>query len=482
MTDTDGPGAIFVNYRRQDDPYFARGLYQALREAFDDREVFFDVVSVEAGHDFRERIARALQQSDVVLAVVGPKWLEVRDERGRPRLESPDDWVRVELEMARAQGRRVIPVRAEGARMPSWGDLPVGLRWFASCNALRVTNERYDADVAWLVEQVRRALAEAAEARRAGFEPAQGHVDRRLTPDHVRRAEALADWDFIKQSEDPGDFRDHVERFPGAETARLARRRLEELSRPVAGSERTTMAGTMVWVPGGTFDMGSPESEAGRGGDEGPVHRVTVSGLWVMKGQVSQGLYEDVTGTNPSLFASGGRSCPVERVSWLDAVEFANRLSESEAERLTPAYRIDGEEVSWDRKATGYRLLTEAEWEYGARGGEAYVYAGSNEATAVGWIDANSGGETHPCCDKPANGFGLCDMTGNVFDWVWDWFSGYSSGAQQDPSGPASGAIRVFRGGSWINSAQNARVANRNRGRPGDRGGDVGFRLARPAP
>ena len=237
----------------------------------------------------------------------------------------------------------------------------------------------------------------------------------------------------------------------------------------------------LVRIPGGTFKMGSPKGEEGRGSDEGPQHRVTVDAFWVTKSEITQGLWAEVMSSDPSHFSKCGRSCPVEQVSWQDAVAFANRLSARDG--LTPAYTLDGDEVRWDRKAGGYRLLTEAEWEYAARGGEPYLYAGSNEATDVGWVDANAGGKTHPVCGKAVNGYGLCDMTGNVREWVWDRFATtYASAAQDNPQGPSGGPFRVIRGGSWNDSARYARVASRRGWRPGFRFGFVGFRLARPAP
>ncbi len=231
-----------------------------------------------------------------------------------------------------------------------------------------------------------------------------------------------------------------------------------------------------VVVPAGRFVMGSPTSERGRYRNEAQVEVTLTRPYEVMKTEVTQGLYRAVTGQNPSGFSSCGDGCPVEQVSWLEAVSFANALSS--AEGLTPAYQVSGKTVTWDRSADGWRLPTEAEWEYAARAGERTVYAGSDRVDEVGWYEGNSGGKTHPACGKRPNGWGLCDMTGNVWEWTWDWFAGSRSGGT-DPAGPASGSYRVFRGGSWYSVAQSARVARRDYDSPGFRRHDLGFRLVR---
>lgn len=167
-------GAIFVNYRRADEPYLARILFERIVDAFRDREVFMDVESIPAGSSFREVIEDSLGETGVVLAVVGRRWLEVRDEQGRPRLENPEDWVRVELETARSLGCLVIPVLAVGVAPPRARELPEGLQWFAGANALRVTAERVDADIDGLVRQVRRCFEEPRRTRRTEEPIVQG--------------------------------------------------------------------------------------------------------------------------------------------------------------------------------------------------------------------------------------------------------------------------------------------------------------------
>ena len=230
-----------------------------------------------------------------------------------------------------------------------------------------------------------------------------------------------------------------------------------------------------IYVQGGTFRMGS---ENGRD-DEKPVHSVTVSDFWMMATEVTQGDYAALMGTNPSKFK--GDDLPVECVSWHDAVAYANKLSERDG--LTPAYRMDGTNVEWNRGANGWRLPTEAEWEYAARGGsrrQGYTYAGSNDIDAVAWYSVNSEKRTHSVGTKAPNELGLYDLSGNVWEWCWDWYGSYGSGIQTDPTGASSGIDRVKRGGSWGFGASFARSAVRGEFTPAARYYSQGFRLVRP--
>jgi formylglycine-generating enzyme required for sulfatase activity len=215
----------------------------------------------------------------------------------------------------------------------------------------------------------------------------------------------------------------------------------------------------MVVIPAGRFLMGSPASEARRDADEGPQRWVDVPRFAMGKFEVTQGQWQAVMGSNPSLLGSCGMNCPVENVSWNDAQEFVRRMSQ--------------------RTGQNYRLPSEGEWEYAARAGTTTVYS---------WGDrfegnrANSGSRTVQVGGYPANAFGLHDMHGNVWEWVQDvWHDNYA-GAPSDGSAWMSGgdqARRVLRGGSWGGSAPGLRSADRIRLSPDDRGGGTGFRIAR---
>ncbi len=210
----------------------------------------------------------------------------------------------------------------------------------------------------------------------------------------------------------------------------------------------------MVLVPAGMFMMGSNNGDS----DEKPPHRVTISKpFYIGKYEVTQAEWESVMGHNPSNWK--GDNLPVECVIWEDAVDYCNKRSESEG--LTPCYNGDGSTIYCDFSANGYRLPTEAEWEWAARGGGKglhYEYSGNNDADAVAWYYYNSGRKTHPVGQKQANSLGLYDMSGNVCEWCWDWYKdSYDRGYQIDPVGAASGACRILRGGGWFDFGQDLR-------------------------
>ena len=218
----------------------------------------------------------------------------------------------------------------------------------------------------------------------------------------------------------------------------------------------------MVYVEGGTFRMGATEEQGEDAeDDEKPVHRVSLSGYLIGKHEVTQGLWQEVMGENPS-YNKAGDNYPVEDVSWKDCQRFIERLNR--------------------RTGLNFRLPTEAEWEYAARGGQksrGYKYSGSTyDLGSVAWYDGNSGNETHPVGRKQANELGLYDMSGNVWEWCQDWYGGYEDEAQRDPTGPRFGGVRVLRGGSYWSCARGCRVSGWGYDDPGYRRGDYGLRLA----
>ena len=258
-----------------------------------------------------------------------------------------------------------------------------------------------------------------------------------------------------------------------------------------------------VCIPAGEFTMGSPPDEVGRYREEAQWSVTLSEPLLMQATEVTQGEWRAVFGNNPSQRQlcdpdepDAADDCPVETVNWYEAVEYTIRRSATDG--LTPCYAPlagcvgePGEGMECDDEVVrvadcdGYRLPTEAEWEYAARAGtETRYWSGDDEAdlAAVGWYGDNSGGHPHPVGRLPANAWGLLDVHGNVLEWVWDWYGLYPAEAGSDPAGLPAGAGRVIRGGSWFGTARYARSAYRNGGHPGNRSLDLGFRFVRAAP
>jgi formylglycine-generating enzyme required for sulfatase activity len=232
------------------------------------------------------------------------------------------------------------------------------------------------------------------------------------------------------------------------------------------------------YIPAGTFTMGSPDSDTEAYNDERPQHQVTISKPFLMlRTEVTQAQWVAIKGSYPSHF-TGDMSRPIENVSWFDAVEFCNQLSTRDG--FTAAYNINGTTVTLNIGATGYRLPTEAEWEYAARGGSTASRYG--DLDSIAWYWSNAGLQTHPVAQKRPNSYGLYDMFGNVSEWTQDWYGGYSAGSQTDPQGLASKSSRVDRGCSFINYASCARAGYRGSGPPDARSGAIGFRPLRSLP
>ena len=224
----------------------------------------------------------------------------------------------------------------------------------------------------------------------------------------------------------------------------------------------------MMPVEGGTFTMGATEEQSGADSDEVPAHNVTLSNYYIGQTEVTQALWKAVTGYSPtsdgyswSTTRGLGDNYPAYYISYNDVQEFITTLN----------------------SLTGrtFRMPTEAEWEYAARGGsrsKGYLYSGSNTIGDVAWCADDSTSSTLPVAQKAANELGLYDMSGNVFEWCSDWYGAYSSSAQSDPTGPGTGTVRVLRGGNWTSKAPFCRVANRERSKLSARYYIIGVRLA----
>jgi formylglycine-generating enzyme len=228
----------------------------------------------------------------------------------------------------------------------------------------------------------------------------------------------------------------------------------------------------MVLVKAGTFQMGSNTSFK----NERPVHTVTISrDYYFSKYEITYDLYDQynsekmIRRASPDVKVRGQR--PVEGVNWLDAVKFANWLSQKEG--LTPTYQVNGKATICDFTANGYRLPTEAEWEFAARGGnqsKGYLHSGSNNPDEVAWYEDNSGRDYHKIGLKKPNELGIHDMNGNMWEWVWDWYDPtyYSRSPKIDPKGPKFPPKQTYdperarRSGRWINTREHVTVSVRS--------------------
>lgn len=264
---------------------------------------------------------------------------------------------------------------------------------------------------------------------------------------------------------------------------------LAQSGEPVAEPPLLVEPLDMLELAGGEFWMGSPESEPERNGDE-LRHRVRLSPFAMARVPVTQQFFLEVMAQNPSYFA--GELLPVERVSWFDAIRFCNRLSEQVG--LMPCYRITElasdpnvkPEVAWDSRANGYRLPTEAEWEYACRAGTQTAYSFGDDPALLdehAWFMGNSERTTHAVGTKPANPWGLFELHGNVFEWCWDGYEEYQgtnpAETLVDPRGPMTAGRRVLRGGCFDDGPKGLRAADRFFSRPEARVGGFGFRCVR---
>jgi len=256
---------------------------------------------------------------------------------------------------------------------------------------------------------------------------------------------------------------------------------------------------SMVRIPAGSFSMGSINENAGA--DESPVHIVTLDSFRISKHEITQSLFLELMGFNPSWFTEAGvlEDYPVESVGWFDALEFCNKLSLRD--ELEPVYVISSRipttgpiasatvvaefEDSEGNQKNGYRLPTEAQWEYAAIGSAGTTYAWGNSnlaatAEANAWLYVNAGNSVHTAGLKRANTWGLYDMAGNVWEWCWDWYGPYTDAAVANPGGPDSGSSKVLRGGSWSDPLSAMRAATRWFVDPVSGSKNVGFRIVAP--
>jgi len=463
-------GKIFINYRRGDDPGFVQALFARLEQAFPPHQLFMDVDNIEPGLDFVRVLNEQVAQCDVLISVIGRNWIEARDEAGARRIENPDDFVRIEIESALAQDKRVIPVLVGQATMPRADELPETMKPLTRRHAVHLSHERFKADIETLIAALKRVLKNAEEARAA------------------KRAEGESE---KVQSREPAEQERQT---------REGRIKLAALSvhgapdgwfAPGAGKSEwfkdLDVGPEMVVVPAGSFLMGSPDTEQGRGKDESPQHRVTLAKPFAVgrfavtfdewDACVSAG---GGTGYQPKDEGWGRGRRPVINVSWDDAKAY----------------------VDWLGRKTGkpYRLLSEAEWEYIARAGSTTPFwwgdsISTDQANYSGnyaHTKSTGSGLSDPSAGKPTkrtlavnsfepNPWGLYQIHGNVWEWTEDcWHDSYAE-APRDGSAWTSGDCsgRVLRGGSWINGSRSLRSAVRLWGTSNTRSSGMGFRIGK---
>jgi formylglycine-generating enzyme required for sulfatase activity len=413
---------VFISYRRDDSADITGRIFDRLRAHFDKQILFRDVDVIPFGSDFRQVIRKAVEDCQVLLAVIGPTWLSIASKTGTRRLDDPADFVRLEIETALKRDIPVIPVLVGKAAMPEAIHLPDSLQPLVFRHGLEV---RRDPDFHRDVDTLIRGLNGLLNPTPPPAPPVPKAAPRR---------------------------------------ARTPKKAVVASSGPKAGDQtELVLPGwvkmVFVWCPPGTFLMGSEKG----GDDEKPVHRVTLTkGFYMGVHPVTQAQWTPVTGATPSHFKGDNR--PVEQVSWDDCQDYCQKLTAHLKGRVT------------------VRLPSEAEWEYACRAETTTDYhTGEGEAALkqAGWYSANSDRQTHPVGELSANAWGLYDMHGNVWEWCQDWYNKYHAGDQVDPVHLAkkSDNYRILRGGSWLFIAKYCRAAFRIKNTPVYRGSGTGFRI-----
>ena len=421
---------VFISYSRKDFDEVS-SILESLKTAIPGLTYWFDITGIESGDEFEEKIIAAIDNSTYVLFALSENSIQSK-------------WTKDEVMYAKNTDKKVIPVLLKGAHMKGWF-----LFKFGRVDCIDSTNSlQLDKLIHNLASWTAKPIADNKSTQLSGNNSAKPSVDMTSTPKYQQgtlcpcgsgklfkdcHGKSLSSVSKVTadnkpQTQDSGDF---VLKVKGVEYP-------------------------MVFVEGGTFKMGSDDSEAYFW--EKPVHQVTLNSYCIGKYEVTQELWEAVMGSNPSHFKGARR--PVEQVSWDDCQVFIRKLNS-----LT---------------GKNFKLPTEAQWEYAARGGKksrGYKYSGSNTIGDVAWYDGNSGNKTHDVGTKIPNELGLYDMAGNVWEWCSDWYGDYSSSSQTNPSGPSSGSGRVSRGGGWNYCARHCRISYRDLHSPGRSFSYLGFRL-----
>lgn len=448
---------VFICYRRDDSAGYTLSLYERLSARFGENNIFMDIDHIQPGADFVRAIEDAVRSCDVVIAVIGPRWLAT-SEGDRRRLDDPNDFVRLELSAALNRNVRLIPALVQGASMPTEEQLPDDLKALSRRQALELSNLRWKDDVDHLIGLL------------GVNSPAKSTLRKVLLFGVVALVSiavigiAMATWRGKMKPNTPA---------PSNSAVRLANSK----------GFTNSIGMEFVWIPAGQFLMGSEKE------DEKPIHQVTIgSGFFMGKTEVTEEQWEKLMGlkkgSSDPIYFYGCASCPVETATWNDAMAFINKLNAQN----------DG---------YTYELPSEARWEYACRAGT--THDNPDELDSVAWYANNSGSEylnateiwktdrdhyydrldanrekTHEVAttSRP-NAFGLFDMQGNVYEWCADAANNNYEGAPSDGSPRLKGleGQRVRRGGSWLSPADFVRCGSRVVDTAGRRENDIGFRV-----
>ena len=522
---------IFISYRREGGGATAGRINDMLTA--DGYSVSYDVDTLREGRFDRQLLERIEQCQDFILVVDRNCFVRTID----PNTDPQDDWLWQELSYALKLKKNVIPVLLAGADFPK--HLPDDINSVRFHNGPKCVHEYFDsfyeklrdqlhafprmakpsystsgataskqpslklkadADCVFYLDGEERSHLKAGIIQKFPLAPgeyelmfvstynAQDRIEMEFEMPETDKLQkiSLSEMINVRQQKEAEEQRLAEEKRLAEEMRRAEEQRQTELRRQEAeriadeeqkrveerkrrdeetrAKERVFKVGNvkfkMIRVDGGTFKMGATaEQGSATEDDEKPVHSVTLSSYSIGQTEVTQALWTAVMGSNPSLFE--GENLPVEQVSWNECQKFISRLNQLTGQR--------------------FRLPTEAEWEYAARGGKrskCYKYSGGNAIRDVAWNTSNSGNKTHTVATKKANELGLYDMSGNVWEWCQDRWGSYGHSAQSNPAGTTSGVGRVFRGGGCFDLAVNCRISHRDYNKSSHRDLDLGLRLA----
>lgn len=456
---------IFISYRRSDTIGHTGRIYDRLVTEFGQGSVFMDVDDIPIGVDFAEHIAQEVGKCQVALVVIGKTWATVTGADGSRRLDNPDDFVRIEVESALARGVPVVPVLLDGVSIPMRSQLPESLHPLTRRNGVTVGyNPRFNGDMARLIRGLNGLMRAVEMAPEPIVEELAEEDDKRfLDLVGYRKSQRRLHGELLRIHQKARQTIDFVE----------SRKSFSHLkTQTISGDLGNDIFLDLVKIPSGTFLMGSPEDERGRTASEGPQHEVMVPTFLMGQYPVTQAQWRAVAvlpkierNLNPDPSCFKGADRPVEKVSWLDAVEFCQRLS--------------------NHTGKDYRLPSEAEWEYACRSGTTTPYFFGEELEIAMSNHSKGERETTDVGRYPANDFGLHDMHGNVWEWCQDhWHSNYQD-APMDGSPwltGTKGTGRIRRGGSWLSIRVDCRSANRYVFAPSEVNFNIGFRVSCSVP